>query len=746
MESICPGSALPSSVSTQSLHQLTGETSHPRQFVTQFSACSAQHIPQLSGMVDILSGISQDEDIKIEFNSQQPLTKSQANMSSPDYKKLRERLLKEVVTSSEAKLVVNKPKAKKMFDNRPNLTSNFIFPSAENGLDSKASAGNLKGVPPTSQETSLLLELLYTLVGNTGDHIIPVKQGDAVTFSLDKNIDTSLQSLIKRLLPLASHHSTVIAWCEDTTSEDGLVNQALVAGISLLLSDYTLLVCQLEQSLLRAELTLHQLHHQLQPSKHVMEILHHLVTEIRTHSARGGTTLSILHARLIHCGSDPKSEKIVQFLTELAAKPFFDTLSKWLYRGVIVDPGKDFFVEDHEVVEKNCLPIEYNDDYWEKRYCLRVDKIPSFLSRHADTILRTGKYLNVIQQCDKTARWPGIVQLGYLHNAEHYQPVFTAAHQFASTTLLRLLLDDRDLIGHLKSVKKYFLMEQGDFINQFLDLCEPELSQAVDGVEPARLESLLELAARTSSANHDQYKDNLSVVLLPYDLEFQMGKIMAIDTVEEADFQSCDTSLLSGLDAFAFGYQVEWPVSLILNHKALAQYQMLFRHFFYCKHIERLLSSVWITNKQTKFLPGEEFKVYHPAFGLRQKMMNLIQNLSYYMCVEVIEPAWSGLVTGISDCLTVDEVLTKHGDFLNSCLHDCLLSSPQLLATVKKLLCVCSDFAHYMQNLTDTVEDFVEDIKRYDLQFNSVLVSLLDRISQLGRDNYNEKVLNILHR
>ena len=127
-------------------------------------------------------------------------------------------------------------------------------------------------------------------------------------------------------------------------------------------------------------------------------------------------------------------------------------------------------------------------------------------------------------------------------------------------------------------------------------------------------------------------------------------------------------------------------------------------------------------------------------------MMNLIQNLSYYMSVEVIEPAWVGLVSAISNCLTVDEVLSKHGDFLNSCLHDCLLSNTQLLATVKKLLSVCKDFAQYMQNLTDTVEDFVEDIKRYDLQFNSVLVSLLDRISQLGRDNYNEKVLNILHR
>ena len=108
-------------------------------------------------------------------------------------------------------------------------------------------------------------------------------------------------------------------------------------------------------------------------------------------------------------------------------------------------------------------------------------------------------------------------------------------------------------------------MEQGDFINQFLDLCEPELSQSVDDVEPARLESLLEMAARASSANYDQYKGNLCVALLPYDLEFQMGKIMSIDTSEEADFQSCDTSLLSGLDAFAFGYQVLYSFLTLLT-------------------------------------------------------------------------------------------------------------------------------------------------------------------------------------
>ena len=82
------------------------------------------------------------------------------------------------------------------------------------------------------------------------------------------------------------------------------------------------------------------------------------------------------------------------------------------------------------------------------------------------------------------------------------------------------------------------------------------------------------------------------------------------------------------------------------------------------------------------------------------------------MCVEVVEPAWNILVQSIAECTTIDEVLTKHGDFLNSCLHDCLLSSQQLLATVKKLLSVCAEFSTYMQNLTDNSDDFVEDVKR----------------------------------
>jgi len=45
----------------------------------------------------------------------------------------------------------------------------------------------------------------------------------------------------------------------------------------------------------------------------------------------------------------------------------------------------------------------------------------------------------------------------------------------------------------------------------------------------------------------------------------------------------------------------------------------------------------------------------------------------------------------------VDDILTHHADFLNSCLKDCMLTSPDLLKIVHKLMMVCVMFSNFMQ-------------------------------------------------
>merc|ERR1719195_1499697 len=94
-------------------------------------------------------------------------------------------------------------------------------------------------------------------------------------------------------------------------------------------------------------------------------------------------------------------------------------------------------------------------------------------------------------------------ELRYTEHPEEYAGQLEKAYANASKNLLHLLVADNDLIGHLKSVKHYFLLDQGDFVVQFLDVCGDELAQPVNDVEPTRLESLVDLTIRSSVVKCD---------------------------------------------------------------------------------------------------------------------------------------------------------------------------------------------------------------------------------------------------
>lgn len=83
-----------------------------------------------------------------------------------------------------------------------------------------------------------------------------------------------------------------------------------------------------------------------------------------------------------------------------------------------------------------------------------------------------------------------------------------------------------------RSVKHYFLLDQGDFIVQFMDMAEEELQKDIDYIMPTRLESLLELALRTSVVNDDKYKDDVRLVLCIKTIYF---KIWVISVAKSTD-------------------------------------------------------------------------------------------------------------------------------------------------------------------------------------------------------------------
>ena len=105
----------------------------------------------------------------------------------------------------------------------------------------------------------------------------------------------------------------------------------------------------------------------------------------------------------------------------------------------------------------------------------------------------------------------------------------------------------------------------------------------------------------------------------------------------------------------------------MLSKNAIIKYQLIFRHLFHCKHVERQLSSSWLKQQACKGLTGVT-ACFSASYGLRQRMLHFLQNLEYYMMFEVLEPNWHVLLQKLGAARKLDELIAQHNGFLDKCL------------------------------------------------------------------------------
>ena len=103
-----------------------------------------------------------------------------------------------------------------------------------------------------------------------------------------------------------------------------------------------------------------------------------------------------------------------------------------------------------------------------------------------------------------------------------------------------------------------------------------------------------------------------------------------------------------------------------------------------------------------------------PTFLLRQRMLHFVQNLLYYMSFEVIEDNWSEMISLIDMPITngivnqkpqtVDDILKVHNSFLQETLDACLLTKPELIQSLTKIMSTCLLFTEQMRRFMDTTK------------------------------------------
>ena len=467
------------------------------------------------------------------------------------------------------------------------------------------SALPLSAMPQQLQQEAITEDLLFLMVGVSGRYIRPLPcEGGFMTrrFSVDRALDMSLKTLVDRILPVCGSYSVVARFVEEKSRfTEGMVNQALCAAMQELLKEYQVVVAQLEHQAHTGQLSLQKLWYYIQPCLATLTVLSRIATAIARGTCRGGKTLTTLHSITMGYIGEERAQELCVHLSRAACRPYFNSLAEWVHRGVVHDPYAEFMIREHKTIEKDRLHAEYNDAYWERRYTVYQESTPSFLEHVADKILRTGKYLNVVRECGQEVTFPEATDMEYSVHERRLIDQIEGAYSYASRKLLALILEERDLCGHLHSIKHYFLLDQGDLFVHFMDMAGEELARPMVDILPSRLESLLELALRTSLVDSDPYKDNLRACLVPYDLVTQLLHITAIQPEGVGPgaappppvLRPKSMPALSGLESFGLEYSVQWPLSLVISYRSLYKYQLLFRHLFYCKHVERQLCATW---------------------------------------------------------------------------------------------------------------------------------------------------------
>ncbi|KIM24993.1 hypothetical protein M408DRAFT_75009 [Serendipita vermifera MAFF 305830] len=465
---------------------------------------------------------------------------------------------------------------------------------------------------------------------------------------------------------------------------------------------------------------------------------------------KGGEVVAILWDRMQNMSGDPTAYNLYKTLLKAAGKPFAGLVERWIRTGQLRDPYEELMVKESKFINKGTLEMDYTDEYWERRYTLRDGSslsapskrhqagvppprtpggrlpggacIPPFMESWKHKILLAGKYLNVIRECGIEIKGDAQVvdEEDWDMDSEKFYKTIEDGYTYANRTLLKLLMDDQALIPRLRSLKRYFFLSQSSFLTHFMDLAGSELRKPSKGVSTVKLQSLLDLSLNSGEAY--AYKEDVKIVMATSGLYEWLLKVVSVSgaiggegeefgaTVGSASVAA--TSVIDGMDALTLDYNVRFPLSLVISRKTILRYQLIFRFLLHLKHVEQMLSAMWIDHKAPSWrVPTQkhtEFTQWRTrVFVLRARMLAFVQQILAFATVEVLEPNWRKLEAKLSKVTTVDQLLRDHVDFLDTCLKECMLTSSKLLRVYSRMLVTCSTFALYSAHFTKSVNQGV---------------------------------------
>lgn len=213
--------------------------------------------------------------------------------------------------------------------------------------------------------------------------------------------------------------------------------------------------------------------------------------------------------------------------------------------------------------------------------------------------------------------------------------------------LSEIAITEADLSKQLKLIKDFYLLGRGELFYEFIKAVKPLYTNLITENTVRNINRCFQVAAASVSI-HDE------VELFSFDM-----------VKEEIDSFNYDSR---GFFSFLIlRYKIKWPLHLLFSPKVLDKYNDLFRFLIRIKKIQYDLHLVWCHHREEKVQRNSELLQF------RNKLMFLVDNLQYYLQVDVLESQFSIMMDKISETRDFEQIQRAHSCFQANVLGLCFL-------------------------------------------------------------------------
>jgi gamma-tubulin complex component 4 len=298
---------------------------------------------------------------------------------------------------------------------------------------------------------------------------------------------------------------------------------------------------------------------------------------------------------------------------------------------------------------------------------------------------------------------------------------------YVTERLSLILVKDSDLVKHLKLLRDFYLLGRGEL---YCELIKSLDEFHTDKLTENTIKELNRIFHKTATSV------NIPDVLELFTLDTYKGEV-------EESFSLNPNKPKPVLNVLTLKYNVKWPLHLLFSPKVLENYNDLFRFMMKIKKNQQNLYAVWHHHRQ------EKIAINNKLFEFRNNLMFFIDNLQYYLQVEVVESQYSIMMKKIEERNDFEQIQKAHNCFLANVLslcfmlenteHSMILSRSMGLSSESQVFIIINNILKLIENFTGfaficsdpMTEKEDESFRKFGILFNREIEALLMKLRNL---------------